>query len=64
MISSTRCGVFLVFALIWGFGFVMGAHNFLSSVSSQQKFEATDVKALGQTMSQLSDRSVLQLSFI
>ena len=61
MISSTRCGVFLVFALIWGFGFVMGVCNFLSSVSSQQKFEATDVKALGQTMSQLSDRSVLQL---
>ena len=35
--------------------------NFLSSVSSQQKFEATDIKALRQTMSQLSDRSVLQL---
>ena len=61
MISSTRCGVFLVFALIWGFGFVVGVCNFLSFVSSQQKFEATDVKALGQTVSQLSDRSVLQL---
>ena len=35
--------------------------NFLGSVSSQQKFEATDVKAVRQTMSQLSDRSVLQL---
>ena len=35
--------------------------NFLSSVSSQQKFEAMDIKALRQTMSQLSDRSVLQL---
>ena len=45
-------------------GFFKGVCNFLSSVSSQQKFEATDVKALGQTMSQLSDRSVLQLSFI
>ena len=33
--------------------------DFLSSVSSQQKFEGMDVKALG--MSQLSDRSVLQL---
>ena len=59
MISSTRCGVFLVFALIWGFGFVMGVCNFLSSVSSQQKFEATDFTPLG--MSQLLDRSVLQL---
>ena len=63
MISSTTCGVFLVFALIWGFGFVVGVCNFLSFVSSQQKFEATDVKALGQTVSQLSDRSVLQLRY-
>ena len=54
--------------------YVRGVANFLGSVSSQQKFEATDVKALG--MSQLSDRpcyssrtdqcysSVLQFSFI
>ena len=35
--------------------------NFLDSVSSQQKFEAMDIKALGQTVSQLLDRSVLQL---
>ena len=44
--------------------------NFLGSVSSPQKFEATDVKALGQNMFQLLDRwtdrvialrSVLQL---
>ena len=33
--------------------------NFVSSVSSQQKFEAMDVKALSVT--QLSDRSVLQI---
>ena len=39
----------------------MGVCNFLDSVSSQQKFEAMDVKALGQTVSQLLDRSVLQL---
>ena len=56
--------------------FIRGVCNFLSSVSSQQKFEAADVKALGQTMSKLSDRlcyssqtdqcysSMLQLSFI
>ena len=31
---------------------VMGVCNFLGSISSQQKFEAMDVKALGQTMSQ------------
>ena len=31
------------------------------SVSSQQKFEAMDIKALRQTLSQLSDRPVLQL---
>lgn len=50
---------------------VRGVCNFLGSVSSQQKFEVTDVKALGQNVSQssdrpcyssqLSDRSVLQL---
>ena len=57
-------------------GFVRGVGNFLSSVSSQQKFEAMDIKALGRTMSQLSERlcysswtgqchsSMLQLSFI
>ena len=39
----------------------MGVCNFLGSVSSQQKFEATDVKALRQTVSQLLDKSVLQL---
>ena len=39
----------------------MGVCNFLGSVSSQYKFEAMDVKALGQTVSQLSDRSVFQL---
>ena len=39
--------------------FVSGVCNFLGSVSSQQKFEVTDVKAL--CVSQLSDRSVLQL---
>ena len=33
--------------------------NFLGSVSWQQKFEATNVKALGQNVSQLLDRSVL-----
>ena len=38
---------------------VGGVCNFLGSVSSQQKFEVTDVKAL--CVSQLSDRSVLQL---
>ena len=38
---------------------VRGVCNFLGSVSSQQKFEVTDVKAL--CVSQLSDRSVLQL---
>ena len=38
---------------------LLGVHNFLCSVSSQQKFEVTDVKALG--VSQLLDRSVLQL---
>ena len=55
---------------------VGGVCNFLGSVSSQQKFEVTDVKALGQNISQLSDRlchssqtdqcysSVLQLNFI
>ena len=48
-------------------GIVRGVCNFLGSVSSQQKFEVMDVKALGQnialgqTVSQLSDRSVLQL---
>ena len=31
---------------------VMGVCNFLNSVSSQQKFEGTDIKALRQTMSQ------------
>ena len=31
---------------------VMGVCNFLGSISSQQKFEAMDVKALGQTVSQ------------
>ena len=45
---------------------VRGACNSLSSVLSQQKFEATDVKPLGA--SQLSDSlcysSVLQLRFI
>ena len=45
---------------------VRGACNSLSSVLSQQKFEATDVKPLGA--SQLSDSlcysSVLQLHFI
>ena len=55
-------------------GIVRGVCNFLGSVLSQQKFEVTDVKDLGQNMSQLldrpchssqlSDRSVLQLSFI
>ena len=48
------------------FTFVRGMGNFLSSVLSQQKFEATDVKPLGA--SQLSDSlcysSVLQLHFI
>ena len=38
---------------------VRGVCNFLGSVSSQQKFEVTDVKAL--CVSQLSDRSVLHL---
>ena len=38
-------------------GFLKGVCNFLSSVSSQQKFEVTDVKALG--VSQLSDRLCL-----
>ena len=38
---------------------VKGVCNFLGSASSQQKFEVTDVKPLG--MSQLLDRSVLQL---
>ena len=56
-----------------GTKYVKGVCDFLSSVSSQQKFEATDVKALGQKVSQLSDRpryssqlsdrSVLQLHF-
>ncbi|CAI9167132.1 unnamed protein product, partial [Rangifer tarandus platyrhynchus] len=36
------------------FFFLSGECNLLGSVSSQQKFEATDVKALG--VSQLSDR--------
>ena len=38
--------------------------NFLSSISSQQKFEVTAVKTLGgsQLVSQLLDRSVLQIS--
>ena len=40
---------------------VRGVCNFLGSVSSQQKFEAMDIKALRQTLSQLSDRPVLQL---
>ena len=50
---------------------VRGVCNFLGSVSSQQKFEVTDVKALRQNVSQpsdrpcyssqLSDRSVLRL---
>ena len=43
-------------------GCVSRVCNFLGSVSSQQKFEATDIKAL--SVSQLLDRSVLQLSFI
>ena len=38
---------------------VSGVYNFLGSVSSQQKYEATDIKAHG--VSQLSNRSVLQL---
>ena len=57
-------------------GIVRGVCHFLGAVSSQQKFEVTDVKALGQNISQLSDRlchssqidqcysSVLQVSFI
>ena len=57
-------------------GIVRGVFNFLGSVSSQQKFEVMDVKALGQNISQLSDRlchssqtdqcysSMLQVSFI
>ena len=45
---------------------VRGVCNFLSSVSSQQIFEVRDVKALSVSqlldrLSQLSDRSVLQL---
>ena len=40
---------------------VMSLCSVLSSVLPQQKFEVTDVKALRQTVSQLSDRSVLQL---
>ena len=40
---------------------VRGVGNFLDSVLSQQKFEVTDVKAF--SMSQLSDRSVLQLCY-
>ena len=42
---------------------VRGVCNFLSSISSQQKSEATAVKTLGvsQLESQLLDRSVLQL---
>ena len=40
---------------------VMALCSVLSSVLPQQKFEVTDVKALRQTVSQLSDRSVLQL---
>ena len=39
---------------------VRGVCNFLGSVSSQQKFEVTDVKALG--VSQLSD-SVIALCY-
>ena len=35
--------------------------NFLSSVSSQQKFEVMDVKALRQTVSQVLDRPMSQL---
>ena len=37
----------------------MSGECILGSVSSQQRFEAMDVKALG--VSHLSDRSVLQL---
>ena len=40
---------------------VRGVCDFLGSVSSQQKFEVTDIKALGQTVLQLLDRSLLQL---
>ena len=50
---------------------VRGVCNFLGSISSKQKFKVTDVKALGQGVSQLSalgqtmllllDRSVVQL---
>ena len=51
---------------IWSHHFVRGMWNFLGCVSSQQKFEVTDIKAL--VVSQLSDRpcysSMLQLSFI
>ena len=56
----------------WSFSFsispsVRGVCNFLGSVSSQQNFEAMDIKTLSISqlrliMSQLSDRSVLQLS--
>ena len=35
---------------------VRGVCNFLGSVSSQQKFKVTNVKALGQNVSQLSER--------
>ena len=48
-------------------GYVRGVCNFLGSVSSQQKFEVTDVKALGVSHSSRTDQcysSVLQLSFI
>ena len=38
---------------------VSGVYNFRGSVSSQQKYEATNIKAHG--VSQLSNRSVLQL---
>ena len=75
--QNTRVGSFsLLQGIFLTQGSVRGVCNFLDSVSSQQKHEATDVKAFWQMMSQLSERpcyssqtdqchnSVLQLSFI
>ena len=63
---SNKSALHIIWPKYWSFNLslspsVVAVCNFLSSVSPQQKFEATDVKALRQTVSQLSDRSVLQL---
>ena len=59
MISSIRCGDFLVFAFIWEFGFVVGVCNFLNSVNKNLK--RWTLKPLDRLCHKLSDRSVLQL---